>query len=98
MRFFNEVKSQKCLQFHVTNKRLRKSQAYQKCLNHLLFAEINKNQKVLVKQLSSVKSPLIHVLNFSEFNVCNKIINNNKKSILKCKYTHNNKLSDLIPG
>ena len=33
-----------------------------------------------------------------DFNhVCIIIISNNKKSILKCKYTHKKKLSDLIP-
>ena len=41
----------KFVQFRVANKSLRSSQAYQKCLNHLLLAEINnskKNLKVLV--------------------------------------------------
>ena len=34
-----------------------------------------------------------------DFNhVCNIIISNNEKSILKCKYTDKKKLSDLIPG
>ena len=34
-----------------------------------------------------------------DFNhVCNIIISNNEKSFLKCKYTHKNKLRDLIPG
>ena len=30
--------------------------------------------------------------------VCNIIISNNEKSILKCSYTHKKKLRDLIPG
>ena len=93
----------KFLQLRVANKNLRRSQAYQKRLNHLLLAEINKkkkkNLKVLVNELSSVKSNLLCILNFLDFNhVCNIIISNNKKSILKCKYTHKKKLSDLIPG
>ena len=93
----------KFLQLRVANKNLRRSQAYQKRLNHLLLAEINKkkkkNLKVLVNELSSVKSNLLRILNFLDFNhVCNIIISNNEKSILKCKYTHKKKLSDLIPG
>ena len=90
------------MQFHVANKSLQRSQAYQKCLNHLLLAEINnnkKNLKVLVNELSSVKSNLLRILNFLDFShVCNIIINNNQKCILKCKYTHKKKLRDLIPG
>ena len=92
----------KFLQFHVANKNLQRSQAYQKFLNHLLLTEINnknKNLKVLVNELSLVKSNLLCILHFLDFNhVCNVIISNNKKSILKCKYTHKKKLSDLIPG
>ena len=93
----------KFLQLCVANKNLRRSQAYQKRLNHLLLAEINKkkkNLKVLVNELSSVMSNLLGILNFSDFNhVCNIInISNKEKSIFKCKYTHKQKLSDLIPG
>ena len=92
----------KFLQFHVANKNFQRSQAYQKFLNHLLLTEINnknKNLKVLVNELSLVKSNLLCILHFLDFNhVCNIIISNNKKSILKCKYTHKKKLSDLIPG
>ena len=99
-RSFNVIP--KFLQFRVVNKNLRRSQAYQKCLNHLLLAENNikeKNLKVLVNELSSVKSNLLGILNFLDFNhVCNIIISNNEESILKCKYTHKKKLSDLIPG
>ena len=78
----------------------QRSQAYQKFLNHLLLINNKKkNLKVLVNELSSVKSNLLGILNFLDFNhVCNIIISNNKKSILKCKYTHKKKLSDLIPG
>ena len=55
--------------------------------------------KVLVNELSSVKSNLSRTLNFLDFNhVCNIIISNNEKSILKCKYTHKRKLSNLIAG
>ena len=83
-------------------KNLQRLQAYQKCLNHLLLAEINnnkKNLKVLVNELSSVKSNLLRIFSFLDFNhVCNIIISNNEKSILKCKYTHKKKLRDLIPG
>ena len=71
-------------------------------LNHLLLAKINnkkKNLKVLVNEQSSVKSNLLRILNFMDFiHVCNIIISNNEKSILKCKYRHKNKLSDFIPG
>ena len=92
----------KFLQLRVANKNLRRSQAYQKRLNHLLLAEINKkkkNLKVLVNELSSVKSNLLVILNFLDFNhVCNIIISNKKKSIFKRKYTHKQKLSNLIPG
>ena len=92
----------KFLQFRVANKNLPRSQANQKCLNHLLLAEINnkkKNLNVLVNELSSVKSNLLRILNFLNFNhVCNIMISNNEKSILKCKYTHKNKLRDIIPG
>ena len=52
----------KFLQFRVANKNLRRSQAYQKCLNPLLLAEINnkkKNLNVVVHELSSVKSNLL---------------------------------------
>ena len=59
-RSFNVIP--KYLQFRVANKNLRRSQAYQKCLNHLLLAEINnknKNLKVLVIELSSVKSNVL---------------------------------------
>ena len=98
-RSFNVIP--KFLQSRVANKNLRRSQAYQKCLNHLLLAEINndrKNLKVLV-ELSSVKSNLLRISNFLDFNhVCNIIFSNNEKSILKCKYTHTEKSSDLIPG
>ena len=71
----------KFLQLRVANKNLRRSQAYQKRLNHLLLAEINKkkkkNLKVLVNELSSVKSNLLVILNFLDFNhVCNIIISN----------------------
>ena len=63
------------MQFRVANKSLQRSQAYQNCLNHLLLAEINnnkKNLKVLVNELSSVKSNLLRILNFLDFNhVCN---------------------------
>ena len=89
----------KFLQFRVANKSLQRSQAYQKCLNHLLLAEINnnrKNLKVLINELFSVKSNLLLKSNFLDFNhVCNIIISNNEKSILKCKYTHK---KILIPG
>ena len=73
----------------------------QKCVNHLLLAEINnenKKLKVLFNELSSVKSNLLRILNFLDFNhVCNIISSNNEKSILNRKYTHKKKLSDLIP-
>ena len=53
----------------------------------------------MVNELSSVKSNLLRILNFLDFNhVCNIIISNDEKSIRKCKYTHKKKLSDLIPG
>ena len=39
------------------------------------------------------------MLIFLDFNhVFNIITSNNEKSIRKCKYTHEKKLSDLIPG
>ena len=99
-RSFNVIP--KFLQFRVANKSLQRSQAYQKCLNHLLLAEINnkkKNLKVLANELSSVKSNLLRILYFLDFNhVCNIIISNNGKSILNCRYTHKKKLRDLIPG
>ena len=77
-RSFNVIP--KFLQFRVANKNLRRSQAHQKCLNHLLLAEIsNKNLKVLVDKLSSVKSNLLRILNFLDFNhVCNIVISSNK--------------------
>ena len=82
-RSFNVIT--KFLQFCVANKSLRGSQAYQKCLNHLQLAKINnkeKNLKVLVNEVSSVKSTLLRILNFLDFNhVCN-IISNNEKSVL----------------
>ena len=99
-RSFNVIP--KFFQFRVANKNLRKSQAHQECLNHLLLAEINnkrKNQKVLVNHLSSVKSNFLRILNLLDFNhVCNTIISNNEKSIFKCKFTHKKILSDLISG
>ena len=64
----------KFLQFCVANKNLQRSQAYLKCLNHLLLAKINnkKNLKVLVNELCLVKSNLLRILNFLDFNhVCN---------------------------
>ena len=57
----------KLLQLLVIIRSLPRSQAYQKCLNHLLLDEINnkkRNLKVLVNKLSSVKSNLLHILNF----------------------------------
>ena len=91
----------KFLQFRVANKTLRGSQAYQKCLNHLLLAEIssnNKNLKVMVNERSSVKSNLLRMLDFLDFNhVFNFIISNNEVSVIKCKYTHEKKLCGLIP-
>ena len=67
-----------------------------------LSSEINnkkKNLKVLVNGLYSAKSNLLSILNFLDFNhVCNIIISNNEKSILKCRYTHKKKLRDHIPG
>ena len=99
-RSFNVIP--KLLQFRVANENLRRSLAYQKYLNHLLLAEINtkkKNLKVLVIGLSTVKSNLLRILNFLDFShVCNIIISDKEKSILKSKYTHKKKLSDLIPG
>ena len=99
-RSFNVIP--KFLKFRVTNRSLRRSQAYQKGQNHLLLAEINnkeKKLKVLVNELSSGKSKLLRILNFLDFNhACNIIISNNKKSLLKCKFTHKKKLSKLIPG
>ena len=75
------------LGFRIANKSLQRSLAYKKCLNHLLLAEINnnkKNLKVLVNELSLVKSNLLRILNFLDFNhVCNIIISNNEKSLLK---------------
>ena len=89
-------------QFRVANKSLQRSQAHQKCLNYLLLSETNnkkKNLKVLVNELSSVKSNLLRILNFLYFNhVCKIIIINNEKSTLKFKYTLRTKLSDLILG
>ena len=42
---------------------------------------------------------MLRILNFLDFShVCNIIISNNEKSILKCKYTQKKKLSDLIPS
>ena len=42
---------------------------------------------------------MLRILNFLDFNyVCNIIVSDNEKSILKCKYTHKKKLSNLIPG
>ena len=68
----------KFLQFCVANKNLRRSQAYQKCLNHLLLAGIynkKKNLNVLVNELSLVKTNLLRILNFLGFNhVCIIII------------------------
>ena len=99
-RSFNVIP--KFLQFRVVNKNLRRSQAYQKCLNHLLLAEISnkkKNLKVPVNELSSIMSNLLRILNFLDFNyVCNIIVSDNEKSILKCKYTHKKKLSNFAPG
>ena len=52
-----------------------------------------------VKELSSGKSQLLRILFFLDFNhACNIIVSKNEKSLLKCKYTNNKKLSDLIPG
>ena len=68
-RTFNVIT--KILQFRVANKNIRRSLTYQKCLNHLLLVEINnkkKNLKVLVNELSSVKSNLLRILNFLDFN------------------------------
>ena len=49
--------------------------------------------------ISSVKNKLLRILNFLDFNhVCNIIISNNEKSILRCRYTQKKKLRDLIPG
>ena len=82
----------KFLQFCVASKSLRGSQAYQKCLNHLHLAEINNREKdleVLVNELSSVKSTLLRILIFLDFNhVCTIVISNNEKSFCNCKYTH----------
>ena len=75
------------LGFRIANKSLQRSLVHKKCLNHLLLAEINnkkKNLKVLVNELSLVKSNLLHILNFLDFNhVCNIIISNNEKSLLR---------------
>ena len=99
-RSFNVIP--KFLQFRAANKNLQRWLAYQKCLNHLLLAEINnnkKNLKVLVNEVSSVKRNLLRISNFLDFNhVYNIIISNNEKSIFKCKYTHKKKLKDFIPG
>ena len=87
--------------FLVADKSLQRLQTYQKCLNHLLLPEINnkkKNLKVLLNELFSIKSKLLRISNFLDFNHVYNIISNNEKSILKCKYTHKKKLSDLIPG
>ena len=90
------------LQCRVANKSLLRSQACQKCLKHLLLTEVNNkkiNLKVLDKELSSVKSQLLPIMNFLDFNhVCNIIISNNEKPILKYNYTHNKELSGFIPG
>ena len=53
----------------------------------------------MVIGLSTVKSNLLRILNFLDFShVCNIISSNKEKSILKSKYTHKKKLSDLIQG
>ena len=58
-----------------------------------------KNLKVLVNELSSVKNNLLRIFNFLDFDhVCNIIISNNEKSVLKCKYTNKKEVRDLIPG
>ena len=73
-----------------------------KCLNDLMLAEINynkKNLKVFVNELSSLKSNLLRILSFLDFNhVYDTIISKKEKSTLKSKYTHRKKLSDLTPG
>ena len=57
------------------------------------------NVKVLAKDLLLVNSQLLPLHNALDFNhVCNIIFGNKQKSILKCKDTHNKKLSSLIPG
>ena len=78
-RSFNVIP--KFLQFRAANKNLQRWLAYQKCLNHLLLAEINnnKNLKVLVNEVSSVKRNLLRISNFLDFNhVYNIIISNNE--------------------
>ena len=52
----------------------------------------------MLNELFSIKSKLLRISNFLDFNHVYNIISNNEKSILKCKYTHKKKLSDLIPG
>ena len=42
---------------------------------------------------------MLRILNFLDFNyVCNNIVSNNEKFILKCKYRHKKKLCNLAPG
>ena len=67
----------KFLQFCVANKNLQRLKAYLKCLNHLLLAKINnnKNLKVFVNELSLVKSNLLGILNFLDFNHVCKLSN-----------------------
>ena len=52
----------------------------------------------MVNEGSSVKSNLLRMLNFLDFNhVFNFIISNNEVSVIKCKYIHEKKLCGLIP-
>ena len=63
-----------------------------------IFSHLDHSQAYAV-WTKSVKSNLLCILNFLDFNhVCNIIISNNGKSILKFKYAYKEKLSDLIPG
>ena len=53
----------------------------------------------MVNELSSGKSNWLRILNFLDSShVCNNIISNNQKSVLKCKHTHKKKLIDLLAG
>ena len=82
-------------------KNLQRLQAYQKCLNHLLLAEINNNKKklkVLVNELSSVKSNLLRILNFLVLIMFVILLVTTKNLSLSVSKHIKKKLRDLIPG
>ena len=90
----------KFLQFKVSNRQLRASEAYISCQKRLLNQEINNKQKAvksLQQKVIEVKNSLNCKISFIDYvHVCNTLFVSNNKNISKVKETQEKKLCSLV--